>query len=43
MGGDEWNWSTRRSNVRLPGLTPITTPRAQALANRRATRAPGGM
>ena len=43
MGGDEWNWSTRRSNVRLPGLAPITTPRAQALADRRATRAGGGM
>jgi hypothetical protein len=43
MGGDDWNWSTRRTNMRLPGMAPITTPRAEALANRRAQRMGGGM
>jgi len=43
MGGDDWNWSTRRRNERLPGVAPITTPRAQALAERRNTRMAGGM
>ena len=43
MGGDDWNWSTRRRNERLPGVPPITTPRAQALAERRNTRMAGGM
>ena len=38
MGGDEWEWNTRRSNVRLAGVPPITTPRAQPLADRRAQR-----
>jgi catechol-2,3-dioxygenase len=38
MGGDEWAWNLRRSNVRLPGVPPIATPRAQALAARRAQR-----
>jgi hypothetical protein len=38
MGGDEWEWSTRRKNVRLEGVPPITTKRAQALADRRAQR-----
>ncbi len=38
MGGDDWDWELRRSNVRLTGLPPIDTPRAQALKDRRAQR-----
>ncbi len=41
MGGDEWEWHTRRSNMRLDGVPPITTPRAQALAARRTQRMAG--
>jgi hypothetical protein len=38
MNGDEWIWHMRRSNVRLPDVPPIASPRAQALAARRARR-----
>jgi hypothetical protein len=38
MGGDEWDWQIRRSNVRLPDVPPPTGPSAAAYAKRRATR-----
>jgi hypothetical protein len=38
MDGDGWVFETRRLNPRLPGVPPITTPRAQALKERRAAR-----
>ncbi len=41
MGGDDWDWETRRTNVRLAGVAPIDTPRSQALATRRAQRMAG--
>jgi hypothetical protein len=43
MGGDHWDWEIRRSNVRLTGLPPINTLRAQALKDRRAQRMARGM
>ena len=38
MGGDEWDWQLRRSNVRLPDVPAPTGPSAKAYATRRATR-----
>jgi len=38
MGGDEWDWQLRRSNVRLPDVPAPTGPSAKAYAERRATR-----
>jgi hypothetical protein len=43
MQGDDWVWETRRANPRLPGVPEITTPRAQALKERRASRMAGAM
>ena len=38
MGGDEWDWELRRSNVRLPNVPAPTNPSAKAYAERRSTR-----
>jgi hypothetical protein len=38
MGGDEWDWQIRRSNVRLPDVPAPTGPSAQAYMKRRQTR-----
>ena len=42
-GGDEWRWELPVKNETLPGVTPIASERAQALARRRAARAARGM
>jgi len=42
-GGDEWRWELPVTNDRLPGVPPITSSRADALAQRRAARAARGM
>jgi len=42
-GGDQWRWDLAQSNETLPDAPPITGPRAQALAQRRARRAARGM
>jgi len=42
MGGDDWDWEIRRSNVRLD-VPPPTGPSAAAYAKRRAQRMARGM
>ena len=42
-GGDEWRWELPVTNDRLPGVPPITSARAQGLAQRRAARLARGM
>jgi hypothetical protein len=42
-GGDQWRWDLPQTNETLPDAPPITGPRAQALAERRARRAARGM
>ena len=41
MGGDEWDWQIRRTNVRLPDVPAPKGPSAAAYAKRRATRTAG--
>ncbi len=43
MGGDEWDWEVRRTNVRLPDVPAPAGPSAAAYAKRRATRVARGM
>ena len=38
MGGDEWEWELPRSNAALPGVAPVVSAKAAALAERRARR-----
>jgi hypothetical protein len=38
MGGDEWEWELPRSNAPLPGVAPVVSKKAAALAERRARR-----
>jgi len=38
MGGDEWDWELPRSNAPLPGVAPVVSAKAAALAERRARR-----
>jgi hypothetical protein len=38
MGGDAWDWTIRRANVRLPDVPPPSGPSAAAYAKRRASR-----
>ena len=38
MGGDDWDWQLRRSNVRLPDVPPPTGPSAKLYEQRRAAR-----
>jgi hypothetical protein len=38
MGGDEWDWQIRRSNVRLPEVPTPPGPSAAAYMKRRAGR-----